>query len=57
MEFLQAAQGETLTMITIDAGESGYEMFLADAEAAQISFWMKMFRRPSTVDQRPDWGA
>ncbi|MFJ5123028.1 hypothetical protein [Kitasatospora sp. NPDC088548] len=48
VDFLSSVDAPELSMMTVDAGERGYEMFLADAEETRIQFWMSMFSRPAT---------
>ncbi|MFJ2189440.1 hypothetical protein ACIOJE_16060 [Kitasatospora sp. NPDC087861] len=49
VDFLSSVDDPELSMITVDAGDRGYEMFLADAEETRIQFWMSMFSRPATM--------
>ncbi|MCP9987476.1 hypothetical protein LUX01_13060 [Streptomyces sudanensis] len=45
VEFLEASREENLTMIGIRPEKGGFDLFLADREAHDVLFWMRMFSR------------
>jgi hypothetical protein len=45
VSFLEETSNDQLMMIGAAGDEGGYEMFLADAHAEKILFWMEMFSR------------